>query len=261
MAFKAGHKAVGPSAGRGPRVNAAEGKWTDAELKKLGELTAERVPIKAIAAELGRTENAVREKKRLLGLTTVVRRDADLVTPETTFLRYLAMGTGRSLTALHHQLVEEGFEVSWSTIRKWSVMNQWQEQAESFDADERRATRALLMEETAKVNARQARMGLAMQLVATRRIDNADEMEMSASDIARWARVGVDIERLAIGEATSRPELMYNQVIAPVLMLFQQVTAILPLEQREAVTQAFADGVNAIRDRVVPTEVVDDDDD
>ena len=43
----------------------------------------------------------------------------------------------------------------------------------------------------------------------------------------------------------------YNQLVLPVLTLFQEVVAPIEEDERALITRRFADGVNSIRDRLL----------
>lgn len=61
--------------------------WTSKEEKKLRRLADSETPLRIIAAELGRTEGAIREKAKRLGVVVYSRRKktttSDLKIPET----------------------------------------------------------------------------------------------------------------------------------------------------------------------------------
>lgn len=173
------------------------------------------------------------------------------VSRERALATYLAGGPTRSLRRLAEDLRAEGLKVSVRTLAAWSSEGAWAQRTAEFDEARADQTVAELAHEAATMDVRQARLGRAL-------IDNAEQMlaatmsrPLEPRDIARFAEVGVRIERLATGEATSRHEVFtYNSIIIPVLNLFQQVVGGLPDDERIRVTRHFADGVNAIKDRL-----------
>ncbi len=103
------------------------------------------------------------------------------------------------------------------------------------------------------MNDRHASLGRNLQALATEWAQKLVEegQPMTPSDVVRWAEAGVRIERLALGQATSRTEVNYNRIAAPILALFQQIVQpALPEPVRAQVVRDFADGVNEIRDNV-----------
>ena len=101
---------------------------------------------------------------------------------------------------------------------------------------------------------RQVRLGKALQMVALEGIDailrTAPPGDLKA--LAAAAREGVSIERLALGEATSRSEVrvsIYDAVVKPILVTFRDIVMPgLPDDERDHVVRQFADRVNDIRD-------------
>ena len=175
--------------------------------------------------------------------------------PGTALVRYLAMGPTRSLSRLYHELVAEGIEVSDSTIKKWSTRNEWQVHVRAFEVRQREIEEQRLealahgWDQTEAMNNRHAELGAELQRLASTWAKKLaeDGHPMSPRDVARWAEAGVRIERLAVGAATSRHEVGWDQFILPVLALFQQVVVPrVPEDSRETILMDFADGVNQI---------------
>ena len=165
-------------------------------------------------------------------------------------LRYLAMGEARSLARLAGELTAGGRKISQNALIKLSTEQHWGDRARAFDEDRAARLTEALSEEVHDMDLRQVQLGKRLQGVALDSVD-AVQQDMTPGDTARWARVGVNIERLAGGRATSRPEATYNAIVGPILSLFQQVVVVaVPEGQRDDVMREFADGVNQIRDGV-----------
>ena len=183
------------------------------------------------------------------------------VSKDVALIRYLAMGQTRSLRRLAERLREEGTPIANATIMRWSTNDNLQEQAAAFDAEREKALSEQLQQSALEMDLRQVEIGREMQEVARislRGILDAKRF-IADRDIPLFAEKGSKMERLASGRETSRDANAYNQVIVPVLTLFQQITLHLPEAQRDELTRAFANGVNNIRDSIFVEEEPDDD--
>lgn len=195
--------------------------------------------------------DVARRRKRPERSVTVSRHMA--------LLSYLAAPPqARSLRKLAGELQGEGAKVSVRTLASWSSEDGWQEEARKFDEIRHEETGELLRKESVDLGVRQARLGRALQAVAMKGLDAVLQQELAPTDVralAVAARAGVEVERLAVGEATSRSEVVittYNRVILDVLALFEQLVAPIEADQRTTITRRFANGVNEIRDRLLP---------
>ncbi len=183
--------------------------------------------------------------------------------PETALTRYLAMGPNRSLRRLAAELGENGIAVHEDTVRRWSARYGWQAQVQAFEArryeeEEQRVTSlARGLGDADDMHERHASLGRELVRLANEWARKLVEEghPVTPIDVARWAEAGVRIERLAMGEATSRTEVnrtTYNTVLVGVLELFKAVVQpAIPGDARELVAREFADGVNAITDKVI----------
>ena len=183
--------------------------------------------------------------------------------PETALTRYLAMGPNRSLRRLAVELGAIGIAVHEDTVRRWSARYGWQAQARAFEArrDEEEAQRVTSLArglgDADDMHERHAALGRELVRLADEwaRKLVAEGHPVTPTDVARWAEAGVRIERLAMGEATSRTEVhrtTYNTLLVGVLELFKAVVQpAIPGDEREMVSREFADGVNAITGKVL----------
>jgi hypothetical protein len=165
-------------------------------------------------------------------------------------LVYHLLGTDRSLMKLKRHLAAIGLSVSMTTLKDYSAKYGWQDRMRELDARQADARQLTHDSTVARMNERQANMGAAMQTVAGRGLamiaDNAGAM--TPGDVARLADIGVKLERLALGEATTRSEIevtVYNTIIQQIAALFINVNAMDSPDDR---TRTFADGVDGIID-------------
>ncbi len=188
------------------------------------------------------------------------RTDTD---PDSAFLAYAALGGKRSIARVHKLYEEQEIKVSLRTLTGWSKRDHWVGRAIMYDQQRAKAMQLALVDESVDMDIRQAALGRTLQLVGGDRLKTIqeDNTPLEPRDVLGFIRTGQFVERLAVGEATSKDGVVdYNTIVLPILNLFQQVVGTLPEEIRSPVTRKFADGVNAIRDQVVVVdgEVVQD---
>jgi len=139
------------------------------------------------------------------------------------------MGSGRSLSKLQRALSDLGLKVSLNTLKSYSANYAWAGRIESLPDSKEVA----LLTYAADMSERQSNLGRLMQTLANERLTTIDPQDMSVSDLIRLMRTGVDIERTAMGAATSRIEL-FNTAVSPLIYqivgLFQSINSI-PDEQ------------------------------
>lgn len=167
------------------------------------------------------------------------------------FALYAEMGAARSIKSLVVRGLEIGAKTpAQSTIQRWSSDFGWQERVRAFD--QAQAERALegAGDQIQTMNTRQSQLGRALQGVAGKALTQlatpAGLREVGSAGVARLARDGVHIERLALGQATARHEIalaIVNVWIRAVAMLFQEVNA---LPDGESRARAFAEGADTI---------------
>ena len=175
---------------------------------------------------------------------------------------YLGMER-RSLHRLVRELARRQIHVSLWTVKRWSARHDWQAEAAAFDAqraeehDRRTEMLATYTDETIPMAERHAVLGRKLQDLAQEWAQRyvEDGKPLTANEVVKWAETGIAIERLALGQATSRTEInrvTYNTVLVGVLELFKTVVQpAIPLNERELVARDFADGVNAITGKVI----------
>ena len=167
---------------------------------------------------------------------------------------YLAQTPPRSLRRLHRELQAGGVKISLRKLEQGSARDGWVQAAKEFDRKRDDEVAVLLQKESTDSPVRQVRLGQALQEVAIEGLDailrSAPPNDLRA--LAAAAREGVQIERLALGEATSRSEVKvsaYNAIIVPIAQIFQDIVipALVDAE-RDHVVRQFASQVDALKD-------------
>ena len=176
---------------------------------------------------------------------------------DTLFDIYVAMGQSRTLEKLHDVCADAGLSYSLSSIKDYSKRFNWQQRladAQEMAQAQKTADHAALI---AEMNERQSRLGTAAQSLAMGGFQNAARniADLSPRDSGYLADIGVKLERLARGEATTRQDVAV-QLLAPVVQnivaLFQQINQ-LPDEDRRM--REFGLGADRIlEDAVGPLE-------
>ena len=172
------------------------------------------------------------------------------------FSIYHALGPARSLALLHGNLARLGTRVSLNTLKNYSADYDWQARLAEIEAQEMEEQAVSHVALVKHMNVRQAALGRAMQGVAETAIGQlaealkAEDAEpMGAQALARLAEIGTKIERLAMGEATTRAEILvstYSTVVQEFVGLFIVVNDLAEAEERK---RQYALGVDAIIDR------------
>lgn len=170
------------------------------------------------------------------------------------FVLYQQAGPARSLVGLHEQAAALGLNVSVSTLKRYSKQFGWQERLEAIDRaaaehDDERAAEAVRL-----MNERQAQLGRSLQGVAATALqsyvrDRGQLDEVRPGEVARLAEAGTKLERLALGEATERQEVVvtvWNVVVRELVPLFASVNALSAPDERAA---AFARGLDELVDQ------------
>ena len=176
------------------------------------------------------------------------------------FAIYCQLGVARSLKAVREALADMSVSVSHATMERYSKDYEWVRRAAEFDTavtvrvqerqEERAADGVVLM------NTRQAALGRALQGKAAQGLQTLQQDLLGAGDVAAMARDGVKIERLAMGEATSRQELavlVINPVIQEIVALFVRVNDLADPELRKREFAVGADAIIAGHLQAVPT--------
>jgi hypothetical protein len=166
---------------------------------------------------------------------------------------YLAMGEGRSLPKLKGILADGGLRLTLNTLKNYSAKYDWQERLRTaYDQAQAQQTRNHTTV-IAEMNDRQARVGSAMLQIAGRGLVQVSNNlgQLTPRDTGYLADVGVKLERLARGEATTRAAVEV-EVLAPVVRnivaLFQQVNVYDDAERRK---REFAVGADRIIEQAV----------
>jgi len=175
------------------------------------------------------------------------------------FYIYLMMGEDRSLTKLHEILTNTGLTITLASLKHYSTHYDWQLRLEETTAHlQAHTTTERAASTIIKMNDSQAKLGTAFQALARQNIIKnliPNFTTLTPRDTAYLADVGVKLERLARGEATTRQEVV-NSLVSPmvfnIINLYQQVNMIDDVERRQ---QEFALGCQAILEQTVgPTD-------
>lgn len=144
------------------------------------------------------------------------------------FNTYCALGRTRSLELLRDIGTAAGQKIGFTTLRQYSTDYNWQERVAEFDERIADAGARATMTDALVDEARQARLGRALQEIATLgmgKLRASGGEGLSGAEIARLADVGVRIERLASGLATERRELIVSLmgfIVEHVSVLFRE---------------------------------------
>lgn len=116
---------------------------------------------------------------------------------------------------------------SVKTVMRWRTRFEWVERAKSFDRDKAMYVEEALIADAIADDVRQAKLGQALQQLAAQGVTQllGKTGELTGTQVARLAREGVNIERLASGEATEIHAFMqstYNLLSLSLAPLFGQ---------------------------------------
>ncbi len=149
------------------------------------------------------------------------------------------------MSKLHQALTDLGLDVALGTLKAYSVRYKWQERSELVDGAH---TAVELANVPREMDERQARLGITMQELAREKLEVIDPYRhaLSVRDAIALLRVGVDVERLAQGQATTRAELtvqMLDSLIRELVALFAEVNVIDDPATRATVWATKSDGI------------------
>ena len=170
---------------------------------------------------------------------------------------YYQIGPERSLEKMAELCAGMGLKIGLSSLKRYSYTFGWQQRVMEVDAkyqEERDAQHAQAIQ---TMNDRQAGIGRAMQGLGAQGLRNIQASLLNPSEITSLTREGVRIERLAMGEATSRSEVaiqVVNRVILAIVDLFNQINNINNADERK---RQFALGADHIIEAKT-TEVLQD---
>ena len=191
---------------------------------------------------------------------TKFRADAAEQRAEAWFVTFCGLGPGRSFPKLREIGAAVGLKPvpSLSTFKRWSNGHDWASRVRDYDRQRLLELQEHTQTPVDEMNARQQRIGQLFQTMATRAVSNRGveglELESSTS-LATMARQGVDIERLAAGEATERTEVMeaaLDRFVRDLAEVFIRVNRY-PTETQRATE--FGVGADALRRSHFPSIV------
>ena len=135
------------------------------------------------------------------------------------------------------------------TVSRWRTAYGWVERAKEFDELNSQRGEGVLIADAIADDVRQAKLGQALQQLAVQGAAVLKVADLNGTQIARLAREGVNIERLASGEATEIHAFMastYNLLSLSLAPLFGQAAEAgfaellrhIPAETREVAIEA-----------------------
>jgi hypothetical protein len=184
---------------------------------------------------------------------SVVNQQAAQRRAESYYLLYASMGSDRSLSKLQETLSDLGLKVALGTLKNYSATYRWQDKSEGLD---RRSTDIERLGAMDSSSGRQARLGRVMQELAKERMDGFIERGgyLSPGDIVRFMKVGVDIERLAMGVPMERVELI-TSILSPVVYdIVDAFAAVNKMDDPQQRINEFARRADAIIDYHLPED-------
>lgn len=190
-------------------------------------------------------------------MTTAHRKHPGRYDPEVYFALYAGLGAGRSLNGVLDLCRAAGVKAPGvSTINGWSQRYGWLERVREYEESLRQASATEVVDSLAAMNDRQANLGRALQAAAALGLANMRQadprlLNLKPEGMATLAKEGARLERLALGEATERTEIisrLANIVIVEIAVLFDRINGTdTPEAQRRRADFAF--GVDAIMGR------------
>ena len=174
------------------------------------------------------------------------------------FSLYYQAGAERSLARLHSDLRSLGVDTSLTTLKRYSAKFDWQGRIARLDEEASHRDDARSLERIAGMNERQSQLGRSLQGAAATAVqtllrDGSRLRDVTPGELSRLADVGTRLERLAMGEATERQDLIvgaWNTVVQDIVQLFRTIN-VLPDEGSRAA--AFAHGLDDLIDRQIAT--------
>jgi hypothetical protein len=153
----------------------------------------------------------IKDGKQRAAMSQVIEstrhRPCDRLTGESTaafgaFCCYRDMGTERSLVKVGQQLGK-----SRALMERWSAAWNWVGRVWEFDVAEAERTREQLSRDRLTMRRRQARLGLALQSVASyglrelqQKVERGEPLGLTVEEIVNLMRIGAELERRAVGE-------------------------------------------------------------
>ena len=141
--------------------------------------------------------------------------------------------------------------MSLNTLKTYSATYKWQENAGYLDT---RNAQVELWNRPVEFNTRQASVGRAMQELAKGKLDSYLERGgfISVGDVVRLMKTGVDIERLAMGQATDRWEIIVS-IVSPMMHdLVRTFEAVNDIEDQHERARQWVERADAILLTYVP---------
>lgn len=117
---------------------------------------------------------------------------------------------GRSLARAVIKLYGEPSKSKLRQFQTWSAKYGWVERALAWDLEVDRVSRVSKLAAIKDMNERQIRVGKVLQQKAIERLKEFDNAELTPEMILRYVQVGMQLERVALGQPTEITE-SHNQ--------------------------------------------------
>ena len=171
------------------------------------------------------------------------------------FAHYVELGVDRSLALLQKRCRISGVEIGSSTLEEYSTKFHWQDRLAAIEEEAHKVNDERLVQTIADMNRDQALIGRGLRTWAGNQLGMlqlSGYVAKTGQEVAATAKVGVEIERLAMGEATSRSEVINDTLTAIVKDIIALFLAVNQLTDRDDRTREFGTGADAIIARHVP---------
>ena len=163
------------------------------------------------------------------------------------FAIYYQMGLDRSLEKMADLTAALGLKnTTLNTLKRYSSDFGWQQRVLELDARQQEARNQDHMQAIQTMNDRQSNIGRAMQGLGAQGLRGLQANLLNVNEVVSLSREGARMERLAMGEATSRSEVatqVVNRVVIAIVELFNQVNDISDNDERR---RQFALGADQI---------------
>ena len=167
---------------------------------------------------------------------------------------YVALGPKRSLAAVAEVCTQIGLKAGEKSLKLYSADFHWQDRLAAIIEQAGQQGDNEAVQTIADMNLKQAALGQAMQDAGAHTVFRINEQKyvIEPTDAARLIDSGSKLQRLAMGEATSRSEVINDTLTAIVKDIIALFLAVNLLTDRDDHTREFGTGADAIIGRHVP---------
>ena len=108
------------------------------------------------------------------------------------FLFYKNLGAGRTLAQVSREMPK-----CYQLLKRWKKENNWKERVDAFDRYNERARQIAAQKDQIDMDKRHIKIGLSLQKKGVEALEATDAKRISAGNIKKLLRYGVDLEREA----------------------------------------------------------------